>query len=190
MRKILGCYTSFLEMTLKYPHLYSYAKETVISLEKVMNTVNLVDLFCIPMSRQAFEELQLLAEDVSSLIAGSSEGKDHWTFIWGKDSYSVSRYYHHHFYSISIPQPMLWIWKSICIPRIKFFTWLMLNDRLNTRNILKRRKNSNKKDTTVCFVMKMLRKHLSISSLNVQLLLVDGLPWESTGQTQPAYFRK
>jgi hypothetical protein len=66
-------------MTLKYPHLYSYAKETVISLEKVMNTVNLVDLFCIPMSRQAFEELQLLAEDVSSLIAGSSEGKDHWT---------------------------------------------------------------------------------------------------------------
>jgi hypothetical protein len=33
-----------------------------------------------------------------------------------------------------------WIWKSKCIPKIKFFAWLLLNDRLNTRNILRRRR--------------------------------------------------
>jgi hypothetical protein len=35
---------------------------------------------------------------------------------------------------------LLWVWKSDCIPTIKFFAWLLLNDRLNTRNILRRRK--------------------------------------------------
>jgi hypothetical protein len=35
---------------------------------------------------------------------------------------------------------VIWIWKSKCIPTVKFFTWLLLNDRLNTRNVLKRRK--------------------------------------------------
>jgi hypothetical protein len=33
-----------------------------------------------------------------------------------------------------------WIWKSKCVPTIIFFAWLLLNDRLNTRNILRRRK--------------------------------------------------
>jgi hypothetical protein len=32
-----------------------------------------------------------------------------------------------------------WIWKSKCVPKIKFFSWLLLNDRLNIRNILRRR---------------------------------------------------
>jgi hypothetical protein len=31
------------------------------------------------------------------------------------------------------------IWKSKCVPKIKFFAWLLLNDRLNTRNMLRRR---------------------------------------------------
>lgn len=42
--------------------------------------------------------------------------------------------------SIVTPQPIRWIWKSKCVPGIKFFAWLLLNDRLNTRNILRRKK--------------------------------------------------
>ena len=35
---------------------------------------------------------------------------------------------------------VLWLWKSKYIPRIKlFFMWLLFNDRLNTRDILRRR---------------------------------------------------
>jgi hypothetical protein len=37
------------------------------------------------------------------------------------------------------PRTVTWIWKSKCVPKIKFFTWLLLNDRLNTRNISRRR---------------------------------------------------
>jgi len=51
----------------------------------------------------------------------------------------------HESYKVSVhsnvrPRPLLWIWKNKCIPRLKFFMWLLLNDSLNTRNILKRRK--------------------------------------------------
>lgn len=32
-----------------------------------------------------------------------------------------------------------WLWKSKSIPKIKVFGWFLLSDRLNTRNMLKRR---------------------------------------------------
>jgi hypothetical protein len=34
----------------------------------------------------------------------------------------------------------MWIWNSSCSNKIKIFTWLLLMDRLNVRNILKRKK--------------------------------------------------
>jgi len=45
------------------------------------------------------------------------------------------------FISLSPSAPIKWLWKSNCVPKIKFFTWLLLNDRLNTRNISRRQKN-------------------------------------------------
>ena len=39
-----------------------------------------------------------------------------------------------------VPQEAFkWIWKSKCSPKIKFFCWLLFSDRLNTRNMLRRR---------------------------------------------------
>lgn len=32
-----------------------------------------------------------------------------------------------------------WLWKTVCTPKIKVFGWLLLSDRLNTHNMLKRR---------------------------------------------------
>ena len=34
---------------------------------------------------------------------------------------------------------VVWIQKTKCVPKIKFFAWLFLNNRLNTRNVLRRR---------------------------------------------------
>jgi hypothetical protein len=70
--------------SLKYPSMYSFAKQAVISLKSVKETERLVDLFRIPMTRQAYNELLLLAEDILALSGGNTEGKDEWTFIWGK----------------------------------------------------------------------------------------------------------
>jgi hypothetical protein len=65
---------------------------------------------------------------------------DSWQFIWGQQVYSSSKYYQYQFKNLTPSRVLLWVWKSSCIPTIKFFAWLLLNDRLNTRNILRRRK--------------------------------------------------
>ena len=40
------------------------------------------------------------------------------------------------------PKPFIWIWDSKCANKLKVFSWLMLVDRLNTRNILRRKKHN------------------------------------------------
>jgi hypothetical protein len=37
--------------------------------------------------------------------------------------------------------PFIWIWESKCANKIKVFTWLLLMDRLNVRNIPRRKKH-------------------------------------------------
>ena len=39
------------------------------------------------------------------------------------------------------PSPFLWIWNSRCCNKLRVFSWLLLMDRLNTRNILRRNKH-------------------------------------------------
>jgi hypothetical protein len=41
------------------------------------------------------------------------------------------------------------VWRSRCTPRIKFFAWLILVDRLNTKTMLQRR-HLNIQDNLVC----------------------------------------
>jgi hypothetical protein len=92
------------------------------------------------MSRVAYNELLQLQNFLDDLPPVDHDGNDSWTYIWGQHRYSSSKYYHYHFRDIQPNLPILWIWKLKCIPRVKFFTWLLLNDRLNTRNILRRRR--------------------------------------------------
>jgi hypothetical protein len=92
------------------------------------------------MSREAYNELHQLQNFLDGLHPVDQDGKDSWIYIWGQHRYSSSKYYHYHFRDIQPNLTILWTWKSKCIPKIKFFAWLLLNDRLNTRNILRRRR--------------------------------------------------
>jgi hypothetical protein len=92
------------------------------------------------MSREAYNELLQLQNFLDDLHPVDQDGKDSWIYIWGQHRYSSSKYCHYHFRDIQPNLTILWIWKSKCIPKIKFFAWLLLNDRLNTRNILRRRR--------------------------------------------------
>ena len=40
---------------------------------------------------------------------------------------------------MQVPSSFTWLWKLKCTPRIKFFGWLLFVDRLNSRNMLRRR---------------------------------------------------
>jgi hypothetical protein len=66
--------------------------------------------------------------------------KDSWHFIWGLHRYFSCHYYQYQFRELKPSMLVLRIWESKCIPKIKFFAWLLLNDRINTRNMLRRRR--------------------------------------------------
>ena len=60
-------------------------------------------------------------------------------FIWGSNIYSSQKFYAFSYRNMTTSPSFTWLWKSKCIPRIKFFGWLLFVDRLNTRNMLRRR---------------------------------------------------
>jgi hypothetical protein len=73
---------------------------------------------------------------------------DRWIPTWG-NRYTSRRFYSHVFSDIEAHPVFKMIWKSRCTPRIKFFTWLVLVDRLNTKSMLQRR-HLNIQDSPVC----------------------------------------
>jgi hypothetical protein len=121
------------------PTLFQFAKDPRISLYKFRMSDSLINCFRIPMPRQAFNEFIQLRDLINNFNASTDNSKDGWTYIWGRQSFSSRRYYQYHFSSISTPRTIPWLWKSGCMPKIKLFSWLLLNNRLNTRNILRRR---------------------------------------------------
>ena len=51
----------------------------------------------------------------------------------------MHKYYSFYFRDTVAHQSFRWLWKSKSTMKIKVFGWLLLSDRLNTRNMLKRR---------------------------------------------------
>jgi hypothetical protein len=67
---------------------------------------------------------------------------DKWIFIWGNSKFTSGKLYNLAFSHIQVPSTFKRMWWSKCIPRLKFFAWLLLVDRLNTKAMLTRRNNS------------------------------------------------
>jgi hypothetical protein len=127
---------SILPMSIRFPRLHSYALQKDISVSAVYQLGNLHSLFYLPMSQPAhleFQTLESLMQDNPLL-----QQKDEWTYCWGK-SYSAKRFYDHIHSHIQVPNVYQWLWKSCCIMKTKVFAWLLLSDRLNTRDLLQRR---------------------------------------------------
>jgi hypothetical protein len=133
----------------KFPHLLHFARDPAISLFTLRNANNLLDCFRIPMSRAAYNEFLDLQDTLNNLPPINPNSKDSWHFIWGQRRFLACHFYHYQFRELRPSRAILGIWKTKCIPKIKFFAWLLLNDRLNTRNILRRRKKVLDEDTTV-----------------------------------------
>jgi hypothetical protein len=55
-------------------------------------------------------------------------------------SCASSKFYHLAYKNIQPSRPFIWIWDSKCSNKLKAFIWLMMMDRLNVRNILRRKK--------------------------------------------------
>jgi hypothetical protein len=78
------------------------------------------------------------------------DAKDCWTPVWG-NRYTSSKFYSHVFNNIDSHPIFKAVWKSRCTPRVKYFAWLILVDRLNTKSMLQRR-HLNVQDDTLCIM--------------------------------------
>ena len=103
-----------------------------------METEDVDTLFFLPLSEQAYNQLHTLQTDLASVPYNINDF-DRWIFMWGSHIYSSQKFYALGFRNLQAPRSFTWLWKSKCTPRIKFFGWLLLVDRLNTRNMLRRR---------------------------------------------------
>lgn len=122
----------------EFPRLYSFALNQQISVQMLMQADSLDDLFSLPLSEQAYQEYQLLQDKLVQIHYDDSI-KDQWQFIWGNGLYTSRKLYGLAFNHLNAPPIFRWLWKSKCIPRLKFFAWLVFVDRLNTKIMLHRR---------------------------------------------------
>ena len=64
---------------------------------------------------------------------------DSWLYTWGSSVYSSKKAYMVLIGSTQASPLFKWLWKSSNLGNHKFFFWILLRDRLNTRNLLKRK---------------------------------------------------
>jgi hypothetical protein len=123
----------------RFPRLFSFARHKNISVAKFLENNTMEAQFYLPLSVQAFQEYQSLQDFIQDLQVNPNS-KDSWHYIWGSKVYSSSKFYNFPYKNIQPPAPFLWIWNSKCCNKLRVFSWLLFMDRLNTRNILKRKK--------------------------------------------------
>jgi hypothetical protein len=125
----------------KFPHLLTIAKKTNIYVEEAVLTEYTEDLFNLPLSQESYEkfnELEIICQNATKKILLGQ--KDNWCYIWGNSEYSSKKAYKALIGSQPAIPPFSWLWRSSCQSKHKFFFWLLLNDILNTRNLLGRKR--------------------------------------------------
>ncbi|XP_073357964.1 uncharacterized protein [Aegilops tauschii subsp. strangulata] len=120
-----------------HPRAYSYAVNEDVSVRDFLGITSLGMAFHLPLSPRAHDEvrnLQLIATTTQPMTATS----DVWHYVWGKTTFKSMDYYKFFFREILSHQVFRWLWRSKCTMKLKVFAWFLLNDRLNTHNMLKR----------------------------------------------------
>ena len=125
-------------LMLSHPRAFSYTTQEDASVKDFLHITSLHEAFHLPLSPQAHAEIQDI-QTKTTQFQPSSAASDVWHYVWGKAIFKSTDYYNHYFRDIQAHPIFQWIWKSKCTMKIKVFGWLLFNDRLNTRNMLKRR---------------------------------------------------
>ena len=124
---------------------FSFVKSKTTILAEAKSRENILNLFHLPLSQQAFDQLTQLQQDLQQLTL--NDNNDHWTCIQNSGRFTVAKAYRHLSGHRIIHQSYNWIWNCSCQNKHKVFAWLILIDRLSTRELL-RRKNMELEDYT------------------------------------------
>ena len=127
-------------MSQEFPHLYSFAKNIDISVGQAIHNEFLEDLFHLPLTSEAYQEFLTFENTLEEVKLNSQlDLNDEWTYIWGSEIFSTKKAYNV-LIGVQNTSPLFaYIWKSSCQAKHKIFFWLLLHDRLNTRDLLARK---------------------------------------------------
>lgn len=120
------------------PELFSFARNIQINAFKVLSLTDPTQLVQLPLSEQAFRQFQFIQDLLQT--RPTNDEPDKWTGGGNSDTYSTKKVYRSLMGHIDIHPVYKWIWKSRAQPKHRVFFWLLFKDRLNTKNILRRKK--------------------------------------------------
>jgi hypothetical protein len=121
----------------QFPQLFSFARNASISVQQFISQDAYANFFT-PLSAIASDQLRRLEASTATLNVDATS-YDKWNYIWGSDDFTAHKAYIH-LRGSSYAHPVFsWLWKSCYRGRHKFTFWLLLRDRLSTRNILRRK---------------------------------------------------
>jgi hypothetical protein len=121
----------------QYLELFSFACNTILSIKEAKQKEHLLEIFQLPLSVQAYEQYLELNEAWGQITV--TNAKDTWKIIWGSEIFSTKKTYKHLMGQSQVHQIYRSLWKNKCQPKHKVFYWLWLKNRLNTRNMLRRK---------------------------------------------------
>lgn len=96
----------------KYPKLFSYAANKNITVLQAREIGQPQDMFHLPMSVQAFNQLQLLL--ITMQAQPLSEEHDRWTYKWDSPRFLSQKAYKHITKAPPAPLTFTLLWKSKC----------------------------------------------------------------------------
>jgi hypothetical protein len=147
-----------------YGQLFSFAKSVNISVFRAKSTTDIRTLFHLPISQESYAQLMSLALAQEIVELSDSDQQDVWTYSWGSPFFSSTKAYKKLIGTRQLDVCFHWLWKCSAQKKHKVFFWLLLKDRLSTRNIL-RRKTEPCLHMIVFSVLNMKKKLWSIYSL-------------------------
>jgi hypothetical protein len=124
-------------LSISYSRLTSFALNSAASVKDILEANSLDSIFILPFSQEALQEFDQLQDSLPELELNENT-PNQWKPAWGT-VYTAKKFYSR-VYDLFQAHPIFkLVWKSRCTPRIKFFFWLILVDRFNTKTMLSRR---------------------------------------------------
>ena len=125
-------------MSNKFPELASFANNKLLTLAEGHASEPFHSLFQLPLSQQAHQQMIQLWQEVQQLRLNGEP--DSWSYLWNSSKFLVQRAYRHLNGHQVTHQVYKWVWASSCQSKHKVFFWLVLKDRISTRELLKRKR--------------------------------------------------
>ena len=118
-----------------FPRLHSFVIDDTISIREFMELQEISEHFHLSLSQEVYTELTQL-QDLMSFVSLNGEGKDIWKWPSKTGEFKSKIYYESCFSHLVVDPIFKWIWKCACTLKFKVFGWLLLMDRLNTRDMM------------------------------------------------------